>query len=757
MPVLLWLGNQSALVYWSIATAIFALWIQSAVASDDKPVLALDFGPKDSPVAEGFAQVTRATAYDAKLGYGWIKPPPGEFDRPLAYPLDPLSRDGVIFSTSHPIELRLDLPNGDYLLEMLMGDCSPTEFRPGMFVAVNGRKIISGLVGTAGTPVPVRMEATVADGRVLLTFGNRHPILPETESGGSLNWLIVRKRSNPALQLRRSDPQDLRPAVRWLATDKLRLVFGMDEQYVYDPSPKDFVNVSEQLWDRAAKLGFNAVTAPLGSDCARYFHKRGLRLFHVINYATGENYAFAEREFVKNVHADGREDIKPSPLDHNAWQDLVVKETLRVHRLSAESQAGLAVAEKLPLTGVLIDLEMYGAKIAEVYSNSCTFDAPTFDEFVKLHPEVGTSAAVPPDKRQAALADKKLLQVYYAFMEKKMETIAREVEQQIHKEAPDLLIGFLQYFDNWFFRGFIRGLGAPSMPVLVFSENTYYGYNYHAAFEYAWWQKEGMHAFYYPGFWPKYFHPDNIGPQVYGAAIESDGYWLYGYVQTDERETPAMDASLAQANKKFIEASAAGSVDRTYAVVDHAKYPAAIEKGSATTPAIPDPDPHETKLAALPSFENAVHKFDFGQPKSPVQAGWSRVLSTTLFDEKPGYGWARPPYHSFDRADHCQDALLQDGIVARGRNEFLARVQPGRYEVTIILGDMSPREPRPRQNVRVNGKPLAANVTTNGGEYRLFSGVFESDKLLRIEFEGRGGQYVSVLGIAICPVASTEK
>ncbi|MBI4024208.1 MAG: hypothetical protein HY360_04450 [Verrucomicrobia bacterium] len=702
----------------------------------EAPVFFFDFGTKDSPVAEGSIQATRDTKYQAERKCGWTVAPQGEYDRPNAYPLDALTRDGVSFTTANPMTFRVDLPNGDYIVEAILGDRNPLEYRPGMYVRVNGKKVLSGLMGSCGGVMPARAEAKADDGKLIIEFGNIHP----TPATGSLNVLVIRKAEGPLLQWRRIPGESLSPSVRWLAEDKLRIVYGAGEFYQYDKKKNCYVNRSEEMWKRLADLGFNAFCASYEPEAAAFCKKRKIHFFHDIKFASDERYTLSESRITKAGVADCGVDVKPSPLDSVAWQELMVNESLRAHRQ--------AKADGLPLDGVIIDLEMYGAKFGDVYNSRHTFDDATYGAFAKEHPELGDPGNVAVERRLDYLASKKLLAEYYRFMEKKMEAIARDVERQIHAQAPDLVIGFLQYFDNWFYRGFIRGIGTPSMPVLAFTEQTYYGYNFNARWEYDWFRKENMHSLYYPGFWPKTIHPDNMAAMANAAAAEADGYWVYGFAQTDEKNAPLMDAAIKKANRKIVDLAKDGRID-CLQICNHDLSPLQSES-TASEPF--DPDKHETKLDPIPDFADAVFRFDFGTPTSPAKAGWKRVLSADLFNEQTKYGWERLPRFSFNRQEHSKDPLVQDGVVVAGRNRFLLKLPKGDYEVAVILGDMAPGEWRTHQNVRLNGKDIATDITTNGGEYRVLKGKVASDgnRPVAIEFEGRGSQqYVTILGLAV--------
>ncbi|WP_402462411.1 rhamnogalacturonan lyase family protein [Isoptericola aurantiacus] len=90
----------------------------AAVAAEGDPeTWSFDFGTADSPVAEGFQQVTESTAYTAELGYGITTGDQASRDR--STDVDPLTGDFVLGADW---EFAVDLPNGTYEVEVWTGD-----------------------------------------------------------------------------------------------------------------------------------------------------------------------------------------------------------------------------------------------------------------------------------------------------------------------------------------------------------------------------------------------------------------------------------------------------------------------------------------------------------------------------------------------------------------------------------------------------------------------------------------------------------
>ncbi|MBD3292148.1 MAG: hypothetical protein GF393_04430, partial [Armatimonadia bacterium] len=122
-----------------ICTILLTTTVMPAVAQDVAPELPsppvddvwrFDFGPADAPVAEGFYQVLRETAFDAERGFGYSEGDgrASAFDQNRrvirdVLVLDDATRDGIYGGTP----FRVDLPDGAWHVAVLTGQYS----RPG--------------------------------------------------------------------------------------------------------------------------------------------------------------------------------------------------------------------------------------------------------------------------------------------------------------------------------------------------------------------------------------------------------------------------------------------------------------------------------------------------------------------------------------------------------------------------------------------------------------------------------------------------
>lgn len=122
-----------------------------------------DFGP--GPVASGYTQVRKATAYGPTLGYGWGDPSKVvEFDRGIA---DPLTRDFCRVSSADGTPFYVDVPNGNYRVTVTVGDNSA---RSEMSIRANGLFEIASIGANAGQFATGSFPIQVTNGRLRFEF-----------------------------------------------------------------------------------------------------------------------------------------------------------------------------------------------------------------------------------------------------------------------------------------------------------------------------------------------------------------------------------------------------------------------------------------------------------------------------------------------------------------------------------------------------------------------------------------------------------
>lgn len=189
----------------------------------------------------------------------------------------------------------------------------------------------------------------------------------------------------------------------------------------------------------------------------------------------------------------------------------------------------------------------------------------------------------------------------------------------------------------------------------------------------------------------------------------------------------------------------------------------------------------------------ASYKFDMGGVDTPVAPGYLRVTPATGTNRdgvegrhsgqeahvvaasedarNPNYGWKttveqprgfpkvllrdgplNPFYADQDAADFM---LYADGVLAIEESTFAFKVEPGRYEVTAVIGDLSPAEQRPGQSISANGVAVAENITTDGNVKAVTFPVQADEGLISLQFRAGGNpKYVGVMAVTAEPLAA---
>jgi len=133
-------------------------------------------------------------------------------------------------------------------------------------------------------------------------------------------------------------------------------------------------------------------------------------------------------------------------------------------------------------------------------------------------------------------------------------------------------------------------------------------------------------------------------------------------------------------------------------------------------------------------------KFDFGTSSSPVEEGFLQVANTTAYSATRGFGWLAGSIASRDRGtgtDLDRDLnFTRDGT-------FAVDVLPGRYQVTVTLGDAT--APHDQMSVELEGALVGPFSTAAKQFHTSTHAVVVDDGRLDIRFLDAGGTDVNVV------------
>jgi hypothetical protein len=134
-----------------------------------------DFQPAGSPVEENYTMITRTMLYNSSTGYGWLASPIDDRDRGSGSYPENLTRDFIFDSVNRTFIV--DLPNGNYIVTVLLGDMSYAHDL--MNVYANDQLKLSGVNTSAGEIKWLDFFVPIDNGQLNITF---------SDTGGSIHW-----------------------------------------------------------------------------------------------------------------------------------------------------------------------------------------------------------------------------------------------------------------------------------------------------------------------------------------------------------------------------------------------------------------------------------------------------------------------------------------------------------------------------------------------------------------------------------------
>ena len=157
-----------------------------------------------------------------------------------------------------------------------------------------------------------------------------------------------------------------------------------------------------------------------------------------------------------------------SPLDLRYWYEMMIPALEEVARFGLGHPS---------VKGATIDFEMYGYDPFKMYPQAIGFEDVAYFAFLRAaggHLDEATlaeAATLFPARRYTWLRDRGLLRLFFLLLENESEKLGRLIRHRIHAIDPDFIFGAYQAAlpDTWFYRGIIRGMGTPEMPMIWMS------------------------------------------------------------------------------------------------------------------------------------------------------------------------------------------------------------------------------------------------------------------------------------------------
>lgn len=170
-------------------------------------------------------------------------------------------------------------------------------------------------------------------------------------------------------------------------------------------------------------------------------------------------------KFAYDAYGNSYPDI-PSPLDKNFWQNEVI-DPLNVFLKKWKNPN---ISNGIKISGVVLDLEMYGRKTTGSYLPTMGFEPSTIISYLK--PPLINS--VNPELFSKYLIDNNLSSHYFAYLENQAENIGRNLRKEFSKKIRNVTIGCYapSISVDWFYKGFYKGLSSQKRPLHLFTFNA---------------------------------------------------------------------------------------------------------------------------------------------------------------------------------------------------------------------------------------------------------------------------------------------
>jgi hypothetical protein len=173
------------------------------------------------------------------------------------------------------------------------------------------------------------------------------------------------------------------------------------------------------------------------------------------------------KKFAIDLYGNTYDDL-PAPLDRNFWRN-EVETPLEIFLRKWKDPK---VSNGIPISGVMLDLEMYCRKRTGTFFSTMGFDADSFERFKKQR---GLKANyLPVHDRVKYLMDKKLSGAYFKFLSEQAAILGKQLREGFCKKIPDCAIMCYtpHILANWFYKGLCKGLSQKDSPLYLFTFNS---------------------------------------------------------------------------------------------------------------------------------------------------------------------------------------------------------------------------------------------------------------------------------------------
>lgn len=190
--------------------------------------------------------------------------------------------------------------------------------------------------------------------------------------------------------------------------------------------------------------------------------------FEVANNLYGQN---TPKNFGVDLFGNQYSDI-PAPLEQSFW-DQEVKIPLETFLEKWNDQR---VSNGIPISGVMLDLEMYCRQKTGTFLTAMGFDAQTFNKFRGFKNKKLSTQTL--HERVSYLMQQHLSEKYFQFLEKQATNLGTSLKDFFVKKIPDCQIMCYtpNILSNWFYKGLCKGLArGQDKPLYLLTFNSEFG------------------------------------------------------------------------------------------------------------------------------------------------------------------------------------------------------------------------------------------------------------------------------------------
>lgn len=214
-------------------------------------------------------------------------------------------------------------------------------------------------------------------------------------------------------------------------------------------------NFTSQLKEACLKNSFKTPKILIGFEIANNLYNNGV-----------------PKNTAQDVYGNGYQDI-PDPLNTDFWKNEVETPLAKF----VEQWNKPEIGNGIEISGVMLDLEMYGRKSSGIFTTTMGIAQDNLNEFFKeqnVKPGPMTVNGI-----ISYLMNNKLSGKYFEFLESRAQTLGAQLKASFDKSIPNCAIAL--YMPNilasWFYKGLYKGLCKADQPLYLFSFNA--EFNYH--------------------------------------------------------------------------------------------------------------------------------------------------------------------------------------------------------------------------------------------------------------------------------------